>query len=78
MVPVMGVALLYLQDGVPKVDRLPGLIVNRDAVDALNETLEETDEDAISLDLEFGITRRMTPTPNDVAPPEAEGIPLSE
>jgi hypothetical protein len=63
MVPVTGVALLYLQDGVPKIDRLPGLIVNRDAVDALNQTLEEADSDAISLDVEFGITRRVTPTP---------------
>lgn len=72
MVPVTGVTLLYKKDGSPRLERLPGLIINRDGVDAINGPLTDTDADAITLDIEYGITRRIIPGSDAMADDTAE------
>jgi hypothetical protein len=70
MVPVTRVTIVYDLAATRRIEELPGLIVNREAIEHVNEKITEADTLAVSLDLEYGILGRVAPPTPTLMPPD--------
>jgi len=65
MVPLTNAAVVYDRGGVVEVERMAGLILNRDYVGDVNQTIRHEDPVAIGLDREYGIAVEAPLQPRD-------------
>jgi hypothetical protein len=71
MVPLTRVTIVYDLAGIQRIEELPGIIMNREAIEQVNEAIVEADTLAIALDRDYGILGRL-------AQPTSVPLPLPD